>query len=64
MKHDIEILRALVDELKAAPIFSKADKAEKIMDRVIACLDDLDQRVEKIEQRQEMLPLKNWEHRG
>lgn len=49
--HDLDILRALVAELKAAPIFAKADKAEKIMDRVIGCLAEQGFRLSQLEER-------------
>lgn len=48
---ELQNLRLRVAALKAAPIFSKAELAEKTIDAAVACIAGLDQRLSQLEER-------------
>lgn len=47
----LEQLRLHLADLKAAPIFNKADKAEKTIDAALAVLVEQQQRIHQLEER-------------
>lgn len=51
MSDELQRLRATVAELKAAPIYTKAAKAEQVMDALIALLADQQNEIEQMRLR-------------
>jgi len=44
----IEILRRDIEELKITPIFNKAEKAEKIINKIVDLLAELDTKINQL----------------
>lgn len=50
---ELQTLRAHVADLKAAPVYLKASRAEKTIDAAVACIAAMDVRLSQLEERAE-----------